>query len=117
MLEWNGEQIMAAFLEAIIEGGNEIQAIAVAEAQARVGYQSGELRSAIEVKQPMTLLADGSIEGRWGVSGVDHAFADEFGTRTRFGKGGLRLGMARAGLQAQQIIGARFYQKAAQYRK
>ena len=44
MLEWNGEQIMAAFLEAIIEGGNEIQAIAVAEAQARVGYQSGELR-------------------------------------------------------------------------
>ena len=65
----------------------------------------------------MTLLADGSIEGRWGVSGVDHAFADEFGTRTRYGKGGLRLGMARAGLQAGEIIGALFYQKAAQYRK
>ena len=44
MLEWNGEQIMAALLEAIIEGGNEVQAIAVAEAQGRVGYQSGELR-------------------------------------------------------------------------
>ena len=116
-LEWNGDDILSALAETAIEGGDELQGIAVSETRNQVNVATGELRDSVRVTQPMQPTADADgFEGHWG-SGAGHAAAQEFGDRNNPGNPAFALGLARARAAAGKVMSDTFKDKTARLRE
>jgi hypothetical protein len=77
-LKWHGAAILAKVRAAEVGGLQETLEGAVSEAKGRVRVDSGELQSAIDVLEPAHMTGGGAT-GQFGVEGVAHALAQEFG--------------------------------------